>query len=527
MDIFEIQNFVFSENSRADLSSFENTLKKEYKIFVYRNHSFEVLESVIQPYLFYSKINAEFVYSSYDDSFSFNEIDYKSDMLIFWVDLSRYEENAENFILQRLEVLQKQYYKPVLLVSTVSSELFKNKMFYYCSLEDIKDNLGNKFFNKRLEKFTGTSLSDKACMEIAKKMGLSYIPALLKPNLKAIIVDLDNTLYQGVLGEDGINGVILTSGHYRLQEALKKKKEEGYFLSIASKNNLDDVKKLFVSRKDFPLQLDDFSYIMANWDCKSKSIQKIVSKLNINVDSVLFIDDNPGEILSVLSVFNTCNFILALSDANKTYDILTNYPRLLKLRSNIEDSVRQKDTLANEVREQIKNTMSNEDYLKSLDILITYNFDNYSQISRISELANKTNQFIFNYMRYSESEILNRMENNSYIVASIELEDRLSNSGIIGVCVGYIKDEVLILEECFVSCRALGRGLDDLIILGCVEKMLKKANVSRLKVLFRKGERNLPAEKFAKDKFRDYLVESRIFNYTNTNDFIKTIIKGN
>ncbi len=526
MNIFEMQKFIFSENNRVNLINFENTIKKEYKIFIYRNHSFEVVESVIQPYLFYSKINVEFVYSNYDDSFSFNEIDYKSDMLIFWVDLNRYGKNAENFILQRLEVLQKQYYKPVLLVSTISSELFKNKRFYYCSLEDIKDNLGNNFFDKRLEKFTGTSLSDKACIEIAKKLGLSYIPALLKPNLKAIVVDLDNTLYQGVLGEDGVNRVILTPGHYRLQEALKKKKEEGYFLSIASKNNLDDVKKLFISRKDFPLQLDDFSYIMANWDCKSKSIQKIVFKLNINVDSVLFIDDNPSEILSVLSVFDTCNFILALDDANKTCDILTNYPRLLKLRSNIEDSVRQKDTLANEIREQIKNTMSNEDYLKSLDILITYSFDNHSQISRISELANKTNQFIFNYMRYSESEILNRMEDDKYIVASIELKDRLSNSGIIGVCVGYIENKALVLEECFVSCRALGRGLDDLIILGCIEKMLKKMNTSRLKVLFKKRERNLPAEKFVKDKFQDHLAESHVFNYTNINDFIKIAIKG-
>ncbi|EHC5633086.1 HAD-IIIC family phosphatase, partial [Campylobacter coli] len=481
---------------------------------------------IIYPYLFYSKINADFIYSNYDDSFSFNELDQEADMLIFWVDLDRYKENAINFVLQRLEVLQKQYHKPILLVPTMSSELFSNRRFYYCSLEDIKDCLEGDFFDKRLEKFTGTSLSDKACLKIAKKIGLKYIPALLRPNLKAIVVDLDNTLYQGVLGEDGINGIVLTPGHRRLQEMLKEKKQEGYFLSIASKNNLDDVQKLFTFRDDFPLQMDDFSYVMANWECKANSIQKIISKLNINVDSVLFIDDNASEILSVLSVFDTCNFILASEDANKTCDILADYPRLLKLRTNIEDSIRQKDILANEMREQIKKTMSNEEYLKSLEICITYNFNNKNQTSRISELANKTNQFIFNYKRYSENEILSRMEDDRYIVASVELKDKLSNSGIIGVCVGYIEEQVLTLEECFVSCRALGRGLDDLIILGCIEKMMKKANVFKLKVLFSKGERNLPAEKFIQEKLQDYTIKPYIFSYNHISDFVKVTIIG-
>ncbi|HIA7122073.1 TPA: HAD-IIIC family phosphatase [Campylobacter lari] len=102
------------------------------------------------------------------------------------------------------------------------------------------------------------------------------LPSFLQPTLKAIIVDLDNTLYQGILGEDGIKNLVLSSNHKALQNELLKLKNQGFLLAIASKNEEEDVKKLFTQRKDFLLQLDDFSMIKANWKSKDENTKEII-----------------------------------------------------------------------------------------------------------------------------------------------------------------------------------------------------------------------------------------------------------
>ena len=200
----ELQKFLFEDNpSRLDLLNYPRKESKDsevYTISIYRNHSFELIENTIYPYLAYSGLSVKFEYSDYDDSLS--------------------------------------------------------------------------FFNM---KFSGTKLSSLTCIEVSKDLGLNYIPSLLKPNLKGIIVDLDNTLYKGVLGEDGIEGITLTLGHKNLQNSLKKLKDQGFFLCVASKNNEQDVIDLFKKREDFPLSLNDFTKVYANWNSKSESIGLIAN----------------------------------------------------------------------------------------------------------------------------------------------------------------------------------------------------------------------------------------------------------
>ncbi|MCX8726411.1 HAD-IIIC family phosphatase [Gilliamella sp. B2838] len=525
----QLQKFIFEDNpSRLELLNLHKKnqiISWHYSISVYRNHSFELIENTIYPYLDFSGTNVKFEYSDYDDSLSFFNMNFGSDLLILWIDFTRYRiENVDSFIEERMDFLKKKYKKPILFIPFGHRFQLNDKQVVIYNLDKIEDKLGEKYIDLRLEKFSGTKLSSLTCLEVSKELGLNYIPSLLKPNLKGIIVDLDNTLYKGVLGEDGINGVILTVGHQNLQNSLKKLKEQGFFICIASKNNEQDVIDLFNNREDFPLSLDDFTKIYANWGSKSESIGLIAKYLNVNTNSLLFIDDNTGELHSAVSVYPNIHILLANNDANITNNVLNNYPGLLKLNVKTEDSLRQKDTQFNEARNKIINSLSKKEYFADLKMELEYCLDNIQQSDRISELANKTNQFIFNYKRYSFNEIENLVKDDRSVVISISLRDRLSDSGIIGGVIISEKNKIGILEECFISCRALGRGIDNIIVLGAVKIGLDFLDLDCFEAKCIEGERNTPALNFFNEYLSNYKTPNK-FDYQLPDELVKIIVK--
>jgi len=525
----DLQAFLFEkETSRIDLMNYVPTIEPSYRVSVYRNHSFELIENTIKPYLEYAGLGIEFSYSSYDDSLSFLELDLSADMVILWLDLSGYTmPDLKGFIEKRVKHLREIFNGNILLVPCASDTdvNVENLQVEQYELLNLAERLGDKFFDLRLEPFAGTKLSHLANLEISRDLGLNYLPALLRPSLKGIVVDLDNSLYQGVLGEDGVDGVVLTDAHRQLQAKLKDLSQQGFFLSIASKNDERDVVTLFDQREDFPLQIDDFVAVYANWNSKADSINSIAESLNISSDSMLFIDDNMGELVSVLEAHPAINVIWAKDDASITYDVLSNYPGLLKLNFKREDSLRKGDILANQKRLEIQSSLSKEGYIKDLNMELLYEIDNLAHIDRVTELSNKTNQFIFSYQRYSHQQIEMLMKSNASAVVTISLRDRLSDSGIIGVIVLTKQGPVGLLEECFISCRALGRGIDQAIVLGGVSVALKSLDADKLKVDFTRGERNFPAEKFSKKHFDSYTESSDDFEYQLPTNLIAITIK--
>lgn len=504
----DLQAFLFEkEASRMELLNFDPSLAPAYKVFVCRNHSFELIENTIKPYLEFGKIGVEFSYSSYDDSLSFLEMDVTADLVLLWLDLSAYKvDNLAQFIEERLQQLREVYDGNVLfapLGEKVEIDTKKLQIQNY-DLSNIQKELGDKFLDLRLEQFAGTKLSSQANLNISRDLGLNYLPTLLKPNLKCIIVDLDNSLYRGVLGEDGVDGVVLTEGHQRLQQKLKQLGEQGFFLCVASKNDHQDVVNLFENRSDFPLKIDDFVEVHANWGSKADSITSIAKALNISVDSMLFVDDNMGELVSVLEMHPDLNIVWAKDDATITSEVVENYPGLLKLDSKKEDALRRSDTLANKQRQKMQSSLTTEEYIKDLQMSLLFEVDAPENVERVSELSNKTNQFIFSYQRYTLQQVEEMVSSKDASIVAVSLSDRLSDSGIIGVVILKRSKQGAVLEECFVSCRALGRGIDQAIVLGAVSVALNALELSQLTVNFSKGERNLPAEKFNDDHFREY-----------------------
>ncbi|ENE5173041.1 HAD-IIIC family phosphatase [Vibrio cholerae] len=523
----QLLDFIFEKKtSRTELMQYTPVFaKKEYKISIYRNHSFELISKIISPFLDLAEIKVNFEYSDYDDSLSFFNLDLESDLIILWLDLSRYNE-YESFIKERLAVLKKQYTKNVLFVPFEGDINIQDSQICVYDIDKWKESLGVAYIDERLERFSGTKMSMSTCEAVARDLGLNYLPALLQPNLKCIVVDLDNTLYKGVLGEDGVEGVQVSEDHIHLQIQLKKLAENGIFLCIASKNDKKDVLDMLAQRKDFPLKASDFSCIEANWDSKASSIMKFERILNISSNSFLFIDDNMGELLSVCNEHPEIKIIHAKDDASVTLNALKNYPGLLKLSVNKEDAIRKSDTQANAKRQEILNSVSKEEYIKSLNMELIYSIDDNESIDRISELSNKTNQFIFSYQRYSKAEVARLMSSNDSTIVAVSLKDKLSDSGIIAVVsLKKIDDEFALLEECFVSCRALGRGIDNEIVFGSIKQGMDKLSVSKLLINYKIGERNNPAINFIENNFKEYTEIPREFDFLFPQDILKISTK--
>ncbi len=509
---------IFSPNlKRNELLALSKKLNftqiKEININIYRNHAFEPIESVIAPFLHYVGFRANFTYSDYDESLSFNpNISIDSNLAIIFLDLARYKISEADFIAflqERANALQDKLKTPLLILLLNSNSLSSktiaqalqslntsqiytfscDELFtHYLSLSHL--NPAPNLFDESKESITGTRLSNAATLILAQILGLKLIPSLLLPNLKAIVLDLDNTLYNGILGEDGIDNIELTPTHKAFQNAILELKKQGYLLAIASKNEKSDVKKLFETRVDFPLKWSDFNAIEAHWDTKDKSLQNIAKAFNIGLDSMLFIDDNLAEIESTK---HTQVKQIHAQNPQSTLFTLFLFPQLTKLRINAEDSLRANDIKANAMRESLE-SLSDKDYFHNLKIELEFAINPKANAQRIYELMNKTNQFIANYTRPTQAQVQEWLDSKNHCVISVAMRDRLSDSGVIGIIVGEKKDREIHILDLVVSCRALGRRLESIMLFNAfvlIAQCLKNTQKAVL-LHYQKGERNKP-----------------------------------
>ena len=512
----ELQEYIFEKKpKRRELLQYTpKGQHQNYKVQVFRNHSFELIEHTIGVYLDYAQLGVSFSYSNYDDSFSFLDLDTSADLVILWIDGARYPSiSLQDLLADRVRALRSMTNQPVLVLPFRGEAALELPDVLVVNLSQLCRDMLDDMVDQRTLAATGTALSSKAMLQVSRALGLGYLPAMLRPALKGLVVDFDNTLYQGVLGEDGIQGVTLTPGHLALQQELKRLADSGFFLCAASKNEPEDVLALLDARKDFPLKREDFTKLCVSWQPKADSIREIAGFLNVHTDSLVFIDDNIGELTSVQMQHPQIKLIHAREDANVTLEVLKSYPGLLKLRSSADDAKRSADVRSNEERSQLQSTLSHEDYIKSLELRLTYSLNDPQRISRVAELSNKTNQFIFNYKRYTEAQVEQLMSSQDTAVLTLSLSDRLSDSGLVGVFAGRRQGDHLELEECFVSCRALGRGIDEIMVSGAVSILMKHFGVDRLHVQFQTGPRNKPAQAFVEQYFSDYRTAPEKFSY--------------
>ena len=316
--------------------------------------------------------------------------------------------------------------------------------------------------------------------------------------LKAVVLDCDGTLWQGVCGEDGSLGVKVTKGHRVLQEFLVQQMNAGLLLCLCSKNNETDVFDVFCRHPEMVLKREHLAAWQINWEDKSDNLKALAARLKLGLDSVLFIDDNP---LECAEVKINCPEVLTLQLPERSDHIPLFLEGIWPLRGNPstrEDRERtrmyQQDVEREELREQ---TFSLKDFLAGLRLRIDVTKSTDEQMTRVSQLSWRTNQFNFTTIRRSEAELRTwlKTENRDCLVASVS--DRFGDYGLVGVLLYEIGAEQLTVDTFLLSCRALGRGVEHRMLaeLGRLAEGEGKAFVQ---LRYLPTEKNSPALEFIK-----------------------------
>jgi FkbH-like protein len=312
---------------------------------------------------------------------------------------------------------------------------------------------------------------------------------------KCLVLDLDNTLWGGTVGNDGVNGIMIGEDNpkaqaYRaFQRYVKMLKERGILLAACSKNELDDAKAGF-SHPDSILELDDFVAFKANWNPKHQNIEEIARELNIGLDSLVFVDDNPVERELVRSQLSSvavpdmgkdiANYILILDKAA--------YFETLSLSS--EDTKRHIYYKLERKRGQHKSRFeSHDEFLASLEMKAEIKPFSPVYLERISQLINKTNQFNLTTIRYTLAQVEEFSENPTYTCLYGKLTDKFGDNGLVSVIIANIKEQELHINLWVLSCRVFQRGMEGAVLDELVAFAQKK-NIRVLWGYFRSTPKN-------------------------------------
>lgn len=480
---------------------------KSIRINVWRNHALEPLLPYVELYFAYCGWQPDFRMGGYDDTLLFAGHE-PADLELLWLDSERFLKNLSfaewlPWLTGRIHTLRAVSRAPIVLATWCGDVAHAARLqavadslpaVYFADLEGVCNRAQIALLDPRSAAIAGTSISKSAQLSVARELGCHWLPAAVFPPLKAVAVDLDNTLHKGVLGEDGIQGVELTEGHRALQVFLKTLQQSGVFLALISRNELQDVQSLFRVRQDYPLRWDDFSAIEVSWGEKPAALKRVASALRIAVEAIVFVDDNPGELANVALRLPEAQTILAHDNPDLTLRTIQYYPGLWRWHGESEDAKRIADLRANEDRAALAESVSTqEEYFRSLQVSLTCRYNSQTQLNRLSDLCGKTNQFNLALRRFNHAEIANRMGRSDAAVASVQLKDRFSDSGVIAVLIAERRGDVLLVEELCISCRAMGRQLEDTIVLSALRHMPLFAGCNEVAFQVNHGQRNRPA----------------------------------
>lgn len=508
---FQAQDVLFApQPRRLALQGLEaNPVKprRSSQVNVWRNHAFESVAALAVPYMAFAGWQIAFNLSDYDDALMFADVP-KADAELLWLDSDRYLSKLgfDEWLVwleARLKVLRGQSIAPIVLATWVHEEAqaaalsalveripathFAN-LAAECRLFDVK------LLDPRSAAMSGTPIAGVAQPVLARALVGHWLAAAILPPVKALALDLDHTLHQGVLGEDGVLGVVLTDAHRHLHQFARDLSSRGVFLALVSRNEMQDVEQLFAARDDYPLRWDDFSAREVSWGSKADAVLNISKTLRIAPDAVLFIDDNPGELASVAMALPQVFTVYASPDAEMTQRAIDYFPGLWRWKIEADDSKRVLDLKANAERAALlEGNIDTADYFRSLQVSLVYRYDPIDQLSRLADLCNKTNQFNMAMRRLNQVEVADRLHRDDACVVSVQMKDRLSDSGVIAVIVACRTGTQLQIEELCVSCRAMGRRLEDSIIINAIRNMPQFAGCDEVAFRVEHGPRNQPA----------------------------------
>ena len=326
------------------------------------------------------------------------------------------------------------------------------------------------------------AMSLKAIPEFAHSV-TKIIKSIYGRNKKVLTLDLDNTMWGGIVGDDGVDGLHIGNelpedeAYLAFQKYIKEQKQIGVVLTIDSKNDEENAID-GLNHPDGAVTPDDFVCIKANWNPKSINLEETATELNLGIDSFVFIDDNPAEreiikgqlpTVSVPDVTTPEEYIRYIDKGG--YFEVTNLTK--------EDLNKSEMYKANVQRAQSEKKFADYgEYLKSLEMTAVIKSFDDPHIQRIAQLTNKTNQFNLTTKRYSEADIVNIKEDDNYVKLYGRLLDKFGDNGLVSVVFGHKNGEELDIDLWLMSCRVLKRDFEyamlDCLVADCQEQGLKR-----------------------------------------------------
>lgn len=345
----------------------------------------------------------------------------------------------------------------------------ENPNLYICDLAGLQSKFGrDRFFDAAVYTSTEMILSLDALPYVSARI-LDIICSLKGRFKKCLILDLDNTLWGGVVGDDGLEGIQLGHGlgigkvFTEFQMWIKKLKERGIIICICSKNDEDKAKEPFEKHPDMVLRLSDIAVFMANWETKVDNIRAIQQILNIGFDSMVFLDDNPFERNIVREHIPGITVPELPEDPADYLEFLYSLNLFETTSYSVTDKDRTKQYQIEAERTSYAKTFTNEaEFLRSLEMVSKVEGFTPFNTPRVAQLSQRSNQFNLRTVRYTEADITSMSNDPGIIPVTFTLEDKFGDNGLI--CVVILKkldEESLFIDTWFMSCRVLKRGMED------------------------------------------------------------------
>lgn len=348
---------------------------------------------------------------------------------------------------------------------------------YICDIAGLQNMFGRRFlFAPNVYMTTEMVLSVNALPYTASRV-VDIIAAIKGQFKKCLILDLDNTVWGGVIGDDGLEGIELGHGlgigkaFTEFQMWVKKLKQRGIIICVASKNNEETAKEPFEKHPDMVLKLDDIAVFQANWETKVDNIRTIQSILNIGFDSMVFLDDNPFERNIVRENIPGITVPELPDDPAMYLEYLYSLNLFETASYSNADKDRTKQYQVEAKRVSLSKTFTNEaDFLKSLNMVSKVSGFTKFNMPRVAQLSQRSNQFNLRTVRYTETDIESMAKDPDVIDLSFTLEDKFGDNGLIAVVIMKKQDEkTLFVDTWFMSCRVLKRGMENFTLNTMVE----------------------------------------------------------
>ncbi|MFA6923500.1 MAG: HAD-IIIC family phosphatase [Bacteroidales bacterium] len=302
---------------------------------------------------------------------------------------------------------------------------------------------------------------------------------------KCLILDLDNTLWGGVIGDDGMNNIqigdfVIGNAFTDFQKWLKQLKERGIILAVCSKNYEDIAKEPFLKHPDMVLKLDDIAVFVANWENKVDNIKYIKSVLNIGFDSMVFIDDYSFERNMVRSTLPEITVPELPEDPSEYLSYLRNLNLFETATLSGEDTKRTQQYQEEAKRIELQKGFTNiDEYLESLEMkAVVKPFEDF-YVPRIAQLTQRSNQYNLRTIRYSEEDIFKIMKSAQYLTLFVTLEDKFGDYGLISLIILEKKQDIFFIDTWLMSCRVLKRGVENLLLNKIVD-LAKENNIKKI-----------------------------------------------